>query len=136
VTRSRALAGVLLLLALTHPVLAQSSGQPSSPGAVGVWRGTSVCLVQPSPCHDEVVVYRIAAMSAADSLALDARKIVSGVEQPMGVLGCRLVPRSGELTCIIPRGTWEFNVRNDSLTGELRLPDGTRFRVVRAARAP
>ncbi|MCA1837500.1 MAG: hypothetical protein LC674_01580, partial [Actinobacteria bacterium] len=27
--------------------------------ALGTWRGTSVCLVRPSSCHDEVVVYRI-----------------------------------------------------------------------------
>jgi hypothetical protein len=32
-------------------------------------------------------------------------------------------------------GTWRFTVRGDSLIGELRLPDSTKFRDVRAARA-
>jgi hypothetical protein len=31
-------------------------------------------------------------------------------------------------------GVWRFVVRGDSLTGELRLPDGTKFRDVRTAR--
>ncbi len=75
-------------------------------------------------------------MKAADSLAVDARKIVRGEEQEMGVLGCRLMPQTGQLTCTIPQGVWQFRVRNDSLTGELRLPDNTRYREVRATRAP
>jgi hypothetical protein len=33
-------------------------------------------------------------------------------------------------------GVWHFNVRNDSLTGELLLLDNTRLREVRAVRAP
>jgi hypothetical protein len=75
-------------------------------------------------------------MKTADSLAVDARKIVRGEEQDMGVLGCRLARSSGQVTCTIPQGVWTFRVRNDSLTGELRLPDNTRFREVRTKRAP
>jgi len=74
-------------------------------------------------------------MKAADSVALDARKIVRGEEQHMGVLGCRLAALS-QITCTIPRGVWHFTVRKDSLTGELRLLDNTRFREVRTIRAP
>lgn len=67
---------------------------------------------------------------------LDARKMVGGEEQEMGVLGCRLVSPKGRLTCAMPRGVWHFNGRNDSLTGELLLLDNTRVREVRAVRAP
>jgi hypothetical protein len=102
---------------------------------VGVWRGTSTCLVRASPCNDEIVVYRITHVKAADSLALDARKIIRGAEQEMGVLTCGLAPPN-ELTCAIPHGVWHFSVRGDSLIGELRLRDDTRFRDVRAIRAP
>jgi len=130
-------AGVALVSALARTTIAQSPAQPPAPMTpVGVWRGTSVCLVRPSACNDEVVVYRITPMKAADSVAVDARKIVRGEEQEMGVLGCRLAPRSGQLNCTIPQGVWHFSVRNDSLTGELRLPDNTRFRDVRTVRAP
>lgn len=103
---------------------------------VGIWRGTSVCLVRPSACNDEIVVFRIAPTKAADSLTLDARKIVRGEEQEMGVLTCRFTSPNGPLTCAMPQGTWQFRVRNDSLVGELRLPDNTKFRDVRTARAP
>jgi hypothetical protein len=98
---------------------------------VGTWRGTSLCLVRPSACRDEVVVYRINHTSKRDSLSMDARKIVNGVEEEMGVLGCELTSPSAPLTCSLPRGVWRFTVRNDSLIGELRLLDGTRFRDVR-----
>ena len=103
---------------------------------VGIWRGTSVCLVRPSACNDEIVVYRIAHTNAADSLTVDARKIVRGEEQEMGVLTCRFTSANGSLTCAMPQGTWQFRVRNDSLVGELRLSDNTKFRDVRTVRAP
>jgi hypothetical protein len=102
---------------------------------MGVWRGTSVCLVRPSSCSDEIVVYRIAPTNVADSMTMDARKIVRGEEQEMGVLTCRFSPANGVLTCPLPRGTWEFRVRADSLVGELRLTDNTKFRDVRASRS-
>ena len=123
-------------------LLARSAGaqspsqQPAAMNPVGIWRGTSVCLVRPSACNDEIVVYRIAQTKAADSLTLDARKIVRGEEQEMGVLTCRFTSPNGPLTCAIPRGTWQFRVRNDSLVGELLLSNNTKFRDVRTTRAP
>jgi hypothetical protein len=120
-------------IALARTAIAQS---PTASNPVGTWRGTSACLVHPSPCNDENVVYRITPTRAVDSVTVDARKIVRGEEQDMGVLGCRLVPRSGQLTCTMPRGVWHFSVHNDSLTGELRLVDDTQYREVRAIREP
>ena len=131
------LIGVAVASLLARGAGAQSPPQrPEATTPVGIWRGTSVCLVRPSACHDEIVVYRIAPMKAADSLTVDARKIVGGEEQEMGVLTCRFTSPNGPLTCAIPRGTWQFRVRDDSLVGELRLSDNTKFRDVRAVRAP
>jgi hypothetical protein len=123
-------------------LLARAAGAQSPPHRqsaitpVGVWRGTSVCLVRPSACNDEIVVYRIANTNAADSLTMDARKIVRGEEQEMGVLTCHFAPPTGPLTCALPQGSWQFRVRGDSLVGELRLSDNTKFRDVRTIRAP
>lgn len=131
------LTGLVVAGLLARGAAGQSpSRQSAATNPVGVWRGTSVCLVHPSACNDEVVVYRIAQTKAADSLTMDARKIVRGEEQEMGVLTCRFNAPSGPLTCVMPQGTWQFRVRNDSLVGELRLPDNTKFRDVRAVRAP
>jgi hypothetical protein len=71
---------------LARPAQAQAAADASTP--IGVWRGTSLCLVRRSACHDEVVVYRITRAQAGDSLV-----------------------------------------------GELRLPDSTKFRDVRAVRS-
>ena len=131
------LVAVALASALARAGIAQSTTQPpTSMTPVGMWRGASVCLVRPSACNDEIVVYRITPMKVADSLAVDARKIVRGEEEDMGVLGCRLVSASGQITCTMPQGVWHFRVRDDSLTGELRLLDNTRFREVRTKRVP
>ena len=114
---------------------AVASAQPQEPpNAIGTWRGTSLCLVQPSACKNESVVYRVKRIGAADSVSLDARKIVNGTEEEMGVLGCFVARATHTLTCTIPNGTWRFTVRGDSLVGELRLPDGTKFRDVRTSR--
>ena len=130
------LTGLAMASLLARGAGAQSPSQQPAVIPVGTWRGTSVCLVRPSACNDEIVVYRIAHTNAADSLTLDARKIVRGEEQEMGVLTCRFTPPNGPLTCALPRGTWQFRVRNDSLVGELRLADNTKFRDVRTVRAP
>ena len=112
---------------------AQAATHAANP--VGVWRGTSTCLVRPSPCNDEVVVYRITGAKGRDSLSMDARKIVNAREEEMGILGCRLAAGGVSFACALPKGVWRFTVRGDSLIGELRLSDSTKFRDVRAARA-
>ena len=126
-----------VVLALACALARASSAQsPAQKSVVGVWRGTSTCLVRPSACNDESVVYRITPLKAADSVAMDGRRIVRGEELEMGVVGCRVTPQGGQLACAIPRGVWQFSVHGDSLTGELRLSDHTRFREVRTVRAP
>lgn len=129
------LTGLVIASLLARGAGAQSAPRQAAPSPVGVWRGTSVCLVRPSACNDEVVVYRITRAKDASGLTVDARKVVHGEEEDMGVLACRFAAADGALTCAIPRGTWLFRVRNDSLVGELRLRDNTKFRDVRTIRA-
>jgi hypothetical protein len=118
---------------LAHGALAQLPAGASNP--VGVWRGTSLCRVHPSSCNDEIVVYRITRVNASDSLSIDARKIVNGQEVEMGVLGCRLAASGAQITCTMPNGVWRFTIRGDSLVGELRLPDNTKYRDISAVRS-
>ena len=74
-------------------------------------------------------------MKSLDSVSLDAQKIVNGQEQDMGILACRVTTTGAQVTCTIPHGTWRFSIRGDSLVGELREHDGTKFRDVRTARS-
>jgi hypothetical protein len=123
------------LAAIISSVLAgQMRAQQARPDPIGTWRGTSLCQVRPSACHDESVVYRITRTPARDSLAIDGRKIVDAAEVEMGVLGCRFDAPNARLTCPMPNGVWQFTIRGDSLVGELRLPDGTKVRDVRTTR--
>jgi hypothetical protein len=118
---------------LAHRAAAQTATGAATP--IGVWHGTSICLVRPSACHDEIVVYRITPTPVRDSVSMDARKVVNAQEEEMAVLGCRFVERDAALTCTMPNGVWRFTIRRDSLVGELRLPDSTKFRDVRTARS-
>jgi len=134
-SRQKWLFFALPLIACTLARSAFAQRSPSAASPVGVWRGTSVCLVQPSACHDESVVYRITRVNATDSLSLDGRKIVNGREEEMGILACVFDARAGRVTCKMPQGVWRFTIRGDSLVGELRRPDSTKFRDVRTARS-
>ena len=111
-----------------------AQGPKVTANPVGVWRGISVCRVRPSPCNDEVAVYRITRVNTSDSLLVDGRKVVNGQEVQMGILGCRLAASGTQFTCSMPDGAWHFAIRGDSLVGELRLPDNRKYRDVSTAR--
>jgi hypothetical protein len=127
----------IIVLAATCLLARGAFAQVAAPTAnpVGVWRGTSLCRVRPSPCKDEIVVYRITRVNASDSLSLDGRRIVNGQEEEMGVLGCRSAASGAQITCTMPNGVWRFTIRGDSLVGELRSPNNTKYRDVSTARS-
>ena len=118
---------------LARDAFAQSPTAAANP--LGIWRGTSICMVRPSPCNDEVAVYRITRTKAGDGLSVDARKIVKGKEEEMGVLDCSFAASVAQITCKMPNGVWRFTIRGDSLVGDLRLPDNTKYREVQASRS-
>jgi hypothetical protein len=124
-------AALLALGMLAH----RGQAQAGVTDPVGVWRGTSTCQVRPSACKDEIVVYRITRAKASDSVSMDAFKIINGQEDGMGTLACHVAASGASFTCTIPNAVWRFTIRGDSLTGELRRSDNTRFRDVHAARS-
>jgi hypothetical protein len=127
----------IVVIAVACLLARAASGQTPAPAPnpVGVWRGTSLCRLRPSACKDESVVYRITRVNASDSLSIDARKIVNGQEEDMGVLACLPGASVAQITCTMPNGVWRFTIRGDSLVGELRLPDNRKFRDVSTARS-
>jgi hypothetical protein len=130
----RMLFAIVIACVLSNEARAQ--GPSVSANALGTWRGTSLCLVRPSSCNDEFVVYRVArSRTSGDDVSIDASKMVNGQEEEMGVLTCRPGGPGTQLTCAMKNGVWHFVVRGDSLVGELRLPNNTKFRDVRTVRA-
>jgi hypothetical protein len=124
------------LCLVAHGACAQASSTPPAPNPVGVWRGTSLCTVRPSPCNDEIAVYRITRVNVSDSVSLDARKVVNGQEEEMGgPIGCHLSAKGAQLTCTMSYGVWSFTIRGDSLVGSLTRPDGTKYRDIKTSRS-
>ncbi len=125
----------MAVLLLGAAVLAFSQKESASP--LGKWKGESLCTVKPSACHDEIVVYDITAPadSRKDILVWKADKIVDGKQQNMGSLVCEYIAEKDSFTCLIPdKGTWAFQVNGDTMTGTLKLTDGTLFRKVSVKR--
>ena len=113
-----------------------ATAQKTNAGVLGKWKGESLCMVKPSACHDETVVYEITAPSGAkDKLVMNADKIVEGKPVNMGSLDCKYADAPYSITCDVPgRGVWSFTVEGDVMTGMLKLSDGTVFRKVSTKR--
>ena len=87
---------------------------------IGIWKGTSICQVKNSPCHDENVVYHITAGKAPDSFYIDAGKIVNGSEEDMGTLGATYDSSRHILTAHFRKDdTWEFKINGNQMEGTL-----------------
>ncbi|HET6993820.1 MAG TPA: hypothetical protein VFI06_02505, partial [Chitinophagaceae bacterium] len=52
----------------------------------GTWKGTSICQIKSSPCHDEIAVYHISKTGKEGIYSMIMNKVVNGVEEDMGVL--------------------------------------------------
>ena len=85
---------------------------------IGTWKGTSICQVKNSPCHDEVVVYRISKNKDVDTFYINASKIVNGVEEEMGILPFTYNKKTNQLVSSA-YGTWAFNIEVAKLEGTL-----------------
>ena len=110
---------------------AAPAGMADLASVVGVWRGTSLCTVRPSPCNDETVVYHVSGTDP-DHVLSDAYKIVDGKEVERGRVECQLA--ADQLVCRIDRGVFRFAIDGGRMHGTLDLTDGTRYRVIEVER--
>ncbi|MFT3912351.1 MAG: hypothetical protein QM737_23190 [Ferruginibacter sp.] len=102
----------------------------------GKWKGSSLCQVKNSPCHDEIVVYHISQTGTDSTYAIQANKIVNGVEEDMGILNgvynktkkiftCHYENKSGQ------KSLWEFHVNRNEMKGRLVLEkDNVLYRII------
>ena len=104
---------------LLSPVLATLAGN---------WTGESICTIKDSPCHDEKVIYRVTEPNDAGDLKIQMDKIVNGAPEVMGTLDCKYDRTAATVTCLMERGTWKFNVKDDTMSGTLTLSDGRLYR--------
>ena len=125
----------LILLSLFKPSASPQSA-PTDP-IVGIWRGSSLCQVKPSPCHDETVVYYVSKIASEKTYTIQMNKIVKGAEEEMGAvdfvynnqkqtLRAETKDRQGRV------GVWLFKIEGKQMHGTLTLSDGTLYRVIEA----
>ena len=99
----------------------------------GVWKGTSICQVKNSPCHDEVVVYHITKAAGLDSFDIAANKIVNAVEEEMGTVSCKLDRKNHQLLSTSHNGIWKFNIVGSHMDGIL-IYNGSLYRIINVSK--
>jgi hypothetical protein len=100
----------------------------------GIWKGTSLCQVKNSPCHDETVVYYITQSATANVYTLKANKIVNGVEEEMGNLDFVYDTFRQTLTCNMKdrqqrEAVWTFAIKDKHISGTLIIGGSTLQRI-------
>lgn len=87
----------------------------------GVWKGTSLCQVKNSPCHDEVVVYYISKESDGKTYKMIANKVVNGKEEDMGTIPFTYDEKKKVFVSIdsARNARWEFKVTGNVMKGTL-----------------
>ena len=75
--------GFLMLVVITK-AMDCCAQQAARDNIEGTWKGTSLCQVKPSPCHDENAVYHISKTSNGKNYTIQMNKIVNGAEEEMG----------------------------------------------------
>jgi hypothetical protein len=99
----------------------------------GDWRGSSICLVKPSACHDEEALYHVRA-AADGNLSMQADKIVNGKPEEMGTSDCSFDAKNNFLHCWFERGYVDLGLEGDQLNGAMFLNDKTRWREIKLKR--
>ncbi len=97
----------------------------------GIWKGTSLCQVKNSSCHDEIVVYHISKDSTGKSYEVIANKIVDGKEDYMGTLIFTYDAQQKILVSVdsVRDARWEFKLTGNAMKGTL-MYKGDLYRVI------
>jgi len=97
----------------------------------GVWKGTSLCQIKNSPCHDEIVVYHISKDSTGKSYEVIANKIVDGKEDYMGTIPFTYDSKQKVFVSVdsVRNARWEFKITGSAMKGTL-LYKGDLFRII------
>jgi hypothetical protein len=135
-TRLLTIVSLLLLTvasALEFCTCPSASAQRSS--FTGLWKGSSVCQIKDSPCHDEVAAYTVKKGNAPDSFEFTMNKVVDGQEELMGTLACKIGNDSNSLVCRQNDVTvWTWKLLGDSMSGTL-IYRGQLYRKIQLTRA-
>lgn len=88
---------------------------------IGTWKGTSICQIKSSPCHDEIAVYHVSKGGKPNVYLMLMNKIVDGKEEEMGTLEYNFDSTKNILTHRDEKRevTWQFNITDKKMDGAL-----------------
>jgi hypothetical protein len=120
-----------LILASVIPFHGICQAQPDP--ITGTWKGSSLCQVKDSPCHDEIAIYHTSKLTAA-TYQFQMNKMVNGKEEEMGPLvftynnalkTLRAVNKSSHGS-----GAWSFVVKGNTMHGTLIIENNIVYRII------
>lgn len=122
---------VIISCMIYHSGISQDKA-PADPIA-GTWRGSSLCQVKDSPCHDEMAVYHAKKLNP-NTYQFQMNKMVNGKEEEMGPLvftwNAQLKTLIGVNKSSRGTGTWRFQLEGNKMHGTLTIDDSTLFRII------
>jgi hypothetical protein len=99
---------------------------------IGTWKGTSICQVKNSPCHDETAVYH-AIKSEGNTYHFQMNKMVNNKEEEMGetvfTYDTNNKTLDGVTTSPKGKGLWHFVVKGNTMHGTLTV-ENVLYRVI------
>jgi len=129
---------ILLMLALTHAM--NCSAQRSTKDSIeGTWKGSSLCQVKSSPCHDENAIYHISRAANGKTYTMQMNKVVNGVEEEMGVSEGVYDETKHTLTTTTKdrqgkAAVWLFKIEGRQMHGTLTVDEKVLYRVIEVTR--
>lgn len=126
---------ILTLQSIKSNAQAGKGNLASDSSFYGIWKGTSICQVKNSPCHDEIVVYYISYPDKDRIIEIKANKMVNGAEEEMGIIQFRFDAKTGDLVSISqPNAIWRFKIKQNTLEGTL-YNNNSLYRVIKVTKA-
>jgi hypothetical protein len=125
----------ILQMLVMLAIISHCTAQQADDNIVGTWKGTSLCQVKPSACHDENVVYHISKAANAKTYSIQASKIVNGAEDDMGTLEASYDATQHTLTVTMKdnqgrTSVWLFKIDGKQMHGTLTMDGKTLYRVI------
>lgn len=126
---------ILLLLLPLFTCTFRGAARQGKDSLEGTWKGTSLCQVKTSPCHDENAVYHITKGLETNTYHIQMNKMVNGIEEEMGPLDCVFDAQKKTLRGITKdrqarEGVWLFRVDGTTLHGSLTIDGNTLYRLI------
>lgn len=124
---------MLMLAAILQYFSGQA--QPGTNSIEGIWKGTSLCQVKPSACHDENVVCHISKAATDTTYTIQMNKMVNGAEEEMGAFDFVYDEAKQTLTGKTKDsqgrdGVWLFRIDGNQMHGTLTINGNTLFRII------